>query len=155
MFKAGWFATLVLAVTLGFAAFAAAPSASAEEMGSTCADCPTYKGKYSVENTALFTIEYQYRWGKDQEWRTVVLSSGARKTHSKFLGYDSEERIPRPYVRWRKTNGDWSQVHKMNFFAVVADPGYGGKKKGQPFRYLLTYTGDFQAIDLVEDDENN
>lgn len=157
MFKASRFATLFAVVAMGIASFAAAPSASAEEaeeMGSTCSDCATYDGKYSVKNTAMFTITYQYRWGKDHEWKTKHIKSGHRITHSKFLGYDSEERIARPYLRFMKRNGNWSQAFKLKFYAVTDSPGYGGKKHGRPYRYELNFTGDFQEIGFVDSDDD-
>jgi hypothetical protein len=152
MFKTTRIATLFLAATIGMAALAAAPRAQAEEMGSTCSDCATYKGKYRITNKAMFEIEYQYRWGKHEDWRTVVLSSGAHKTHSYYLGTDKHEAVPTPYVRFRKTTGTWSGSHEMDFYAVIADPGYGGSKgKTKAKRYALTYTGDFQQIHLEEE----
>lgn len=151
MFTAGRFATLVLAVTMGIAAVMAAPRASAEEMGSTCSDCAQYRAKYSVDNMAMFTIEYQFKWGKHQEWRTIVLERGARHTHTYRLGTDPDRAVPIPYVRFRKTNGDWSKVFEMEFYAVMVEAGYGGKLSGtQPKRYQLIYTGDFQKIELTE-----
>ena len=153
MFKANRFATLMAAVAMGIASLAAAPGASAEEMGSTCNDCATYDAKYSVENTAMFTITYQYRWGKDHEWKTKKIKSGDRITHFKFLGYDKHERIARPYLRFMKRNGNWSQSFKLKFYAVTDNPGYGGKKQGHPYRYELNFTGDFQEIGFVDADE--
>jgi hypothetical protein len=138
----GKFKTLAAAIALG--ASVLATPAGAEPTGESCSDCAVYNAKYSIKNTALFQIEYQFRWG-NEKWRTVVLTSGARKTHS------HSGPAPEPAVRFRQLDGSWSQIYGMSTHAVVVDPGYTDGtpvRPRKPKRYELIYNGDFQQIQL-------
>ena len=109
-----------------------APSvASAEEVGVSRADLPSYSGEFSIENATQTTIHYQYRWGDKEAWRTSTLARGRVDVHSCALGADPHKRIPAPYVRFGR------HEYEMDFFAV-GYAGYGPKQnKAQPKRYVF------------------
>jgi hypothetical protein len=148
-------ALAALATTaLSMSALTAATPASAEPTGSVCSDCPAYKGEHSIENKTLSAITYEFRWGDNEPWRTVVLSSGASKTHTYPIGTNPKAEVPTPSVRFHNTalagSKHWTK-QTMSFHAVMVEPGYGGTlSKRKPERYVFTFNGDFQEIKLAK-----
>jgi hypothetical protein len=140
---------LIAAASLAFAL--TAPAALAEQIGTSCADCPSYSGAYSIENTTGVTIHYQYRWGDKHDWKRMALQTGKVETHSYPLGADSHAKVPTPYVRFDRVGGDnaveWKE-YKMEFFAT-GYAGYGpAVNKTEPKRYVFRYASDGRTIDI-------
>ncbi len=60
-----------LAATMTFAVATTIPALvttvgtglAGEQVGTSCADCPSYKGAFSIENATGVTISYQVKWG--------------------------------------------------------------------------------------------
>jgi hypothetical protein len=128
-------------------------SAHAEKMGSTCSDCASYSGAYSIENTTGVTIRYQYRWGSSGAWKSMTLASGMVETHSYPIGGNKKNTAPTPYVRFDRLGGDkvvtWKD-YRMEFYAV----GYAGytpaskANKTQPKKYVFRYAANGRDLDL-------
>ena len=125
----------------------------AEQIGTSCADCPNYSGAYSIENSTGVSIPYQFRWGSSQPWRSIRLASGRVETHSYPLGADKNKRVPTPYVRFDRIGGDnmfTAQEYKMKFYAV-GYAGYGpGRNTTEPKRYIFRYAADGRSLDIKE-----
>jgi hypothetical protein len=148
----------LIAMAISISAMSAA-HAQAEPQGSTCSDCASFVGAYSIENKTGLTITYQYRWGDNAPWKTVVAEDHTRHTIKYPLGTNSATAVPRPSVRFdsRRCQGHtcvgatiWKQ-YVMNFHALELNPGYvtsGTRyKKGKPERYKFTVSGgDFGII---------
>src|SRR5262245_21062638 len=63
-------------------AFALAQTiATTAHSGTTCDDCSTNKGAFSLENGSRVPIEYQVKWG-DGAWVSHTLKVGHTDTHS-------------------------------------------------------------------------
>ena len=136
-------ASLALALT--------APAALAEQIGTSCADCPNYSGAYSIENSTGVTINYQYRWGDKHPWKPMALRSGMTETHSYPLGEDPHAKVPTPYVRFDHIGGDNAvelKEYKMEFYAI-GYAGYGPNvNKTEPKRYVFRYASDGRNLDI-------
>jgi hypothetical protein len=133
------------------ATIALSPIAALAEVGTSCEDCPNYKGAYSIENTTGVTIHYEYRWGDKQPWKKMTLRSGVIETHSYPLGDDPNKRVPTPYVRFDRIGGDNGvtlQEYKMQFHAV----GYAGfganQNRTEPKPYVFRYASNGRNLDL-------
>jgi hypothetical protein len=114
-----------------------------------CEDCPSYSGEYSIENTTGGTINYQYRWGSNHQWKRMALASGSVETHSYPLGDSPYTKVPTPYVRFDNFCGNnnvtWTQ-YRMEFYAL-RHGGYGApKNKTRPKPYFFVWNG--QNLDL-------
>ena len=140
-----------VAALAAFALAGLATPSSAEEVGTSCADCPNYSAAYSIENATGVAIRYQYRWGNKHAWKSMTLLSGYTETHSYPLGEDKHGKVPTPYVRFDKYGGDtltqW-QEYKIPFYAV----GYAGfgpvRDTTEPKPYFFQYGGNGRSIDL-------
>jgi hypothetical protein len=139
-------------VTALFALTVLSPTiALAENVGTSCADCPNYSGAYSLTNTTGVTINYQYRWGRNHQWKSMALASGRIETHRYPLGEDPHAKVPTPYVRFDRIGGDTAftaQEYKMQFHAV----GYAGfgpnVNRAKPKRYVFKYARDHRTLDV-------
>jgi hypothetical protein len=132
--------------------FAMVPiSGWAEEVGTSCADCPNYSGAFSIENGTNVTIHYQVRWGKSHPWKNIDLQVNHTETHSFPLGGDPHKSVPTPYIRFDRIGGDGTytpQEYKMEFYAV-GYAGYGAKqKKAEPKHYIFRYAENGRDLDL-------
>lgn len=127
------------------------PSAALAQVGTSCEDCPNYKGAFSIENSTGVTIEYQYRWGNRHPWQTMVLRSGRIGQHSYPLGEDPHKKVPTPYVRFDRIAGDGIltiQEYKMSFHAV-GYAGYGARQNSaQPKRFVFRFAANGRDLDL-------
>ena len=127
-------------------------AASAEQTGTSCADCPSYSGAFSVENNTGRTIHYEYRWGENHPWKKMSLASGIVETHSYPLGDDVHGRAPVPFVRFDRIGGDngvtWRE-YRMQFHAV----GYAGfgpaQNRARAKPYVFRYSANGRDIDLL------
>src|SRR6266849_3372020 len=140
----------VLAIALAFV-LTSPMVARGEEVGTSCADCPSYSGAYSIENETGVIIPYQFKWGDKHPWQDASLASGHIKTHSYPLGEDKHAKAPTPLVRFDKIGGDAKYSEKdyrMEFHAV----GYAGfgphKDTTEPKRYYFKYGPDGKHLDL-------
>jgi hypothetical protein len=145
------FKTLAAAIALSASVLATPASAcfldinctAPEPQGSSVSDSDSLTWKYSIKNTALFQVQYQFRWG-NEPWRLVVLPPGARKTHSFTTG---GARPPKPEVMFRQVDGSWSPHYKMST-RITKDEGMAGTSHPhKPRRYVFIY-GDFQQFQL-------
>jgi hypothetical protein len=137
-----------IVLTLGLASPMAAQG---EPLGTSCADCPSYKGAYSIENATNITINYQYRWGDKHPWKDASLRKGEINTHSYPLGEDQHAQVPAPFVRFDRIGGDGQYTEKdyrMEFFSV----GYGGygphKNSAKPKEYYFEFAQDGKHLRL-------
>ena len=128
------------------------PIEAPAQVGTSCEDCPNYKGAFSIENNTGTTIHYQYRWGNKHEWKRMALASGAIEIHSYPLGEDPHGKVPTPYVRFDRIGGDNNvtfKEYRMGFYAI----GYAGfgpnKNRTQPKRYAFRYTANGRDLDLI------
>lgn len=123
----------------------------AEEIGTSCADCPNYSGAFSIRNDTGQTIKYQYRWGNTHDWKRMTLASGHIETHSYPLGENPHAQVPTPYVRFDDTANDGRTTfreYKIGFFAV-GYAGYGPTvNRTQPKRYVFRYDRALKHLDL-------
>ena|GEM_PF-1602861 len=140
-----------LAALLILLAQIAAPAQ--EPVGYSCADCPSYKGEFSVENSTGVTLTYYVRWGNKSQWKEMRLENGHTMTHRYPLGYNRNTTVPTPYVRFDRIGGDGAnfteQIYKMEFYAVM----YGGfgpatRNTTGPKRYVFRYAPNGRDLDL-------
>jgi hypothetical protein len=131
--------------TLSLAAFS-------EEVGTSCEDCPSYRGAFSIENNSGATIHYEYRWGDNHSWQRMTLHSGRVETHWYALGSDPHKKVPTPYVRFDRIGGDKGvtlKEYRMQFHAV-GYAGYGApRNETKPKRYAFRYAPNGRDLDLV------
>jgi hypothetical protein len=124
---------------------------SEERLGTSCADCPSYKGAFSIENATGVTIPYQVRWGNTHAWKTIALRSGYTETHSYPMGDNRGAQLPTPYVRFDRIAGDGQSTpreYRMGFHAV-GYAGYGAATNTvQPKRYYFKYAPDGRTLEL-------
>jgi hypothetical protein len=125
--------------------------AQSEPLGTSCADCPSYSGAFSIENKSRVSIYYQYRWGNKHPWKSTSLGSGRVNTHSYPLGSDKNAKAPSPFVKFDRIGGDTvytGKVYDMDFHAVGYS-GYGAKKNTtKPKRYYFEYAADRKHLKL-------
>src|SRR5262245_50897880 len=127
------------------------PTIALSQMGTSCADCPSYKAAFSIENDSRVAIPYQYRWGDKGSWNDTTLQPGRVNTHSWPLGEDKHAKIHPPHVRFDKIGGDSEfeeQGYKLQFHAV-GYAGYGPSKDNtEPKKYYFKYAPDGKHLDL-------
>ena len=123
----------------------------AEEIGTSCADCPSYDGAFSISNDTGALIHYQMRWGNRANWKRIELPTGRLETHRYPLGSDAAGRAPIPFVRF----DDVADDHRVTFreyrmeFHAVGYAGYGPKvNRTEPKRYHFEYSADRRHLDL-------
>lgn len=125
--------------------------AAQEQVGTSQADLPSYRGAYSIENKTRVAIPYEYRWGNKSEWKRMTLKSGATETHWYPLGADLNKKVPTPYVRFDRIGGDNSvtfKEYRMQFHAI-GYAGYGPRQnKTEPMRYVFSYAANGRDLDL-------
>ena len=131
--------TAALAFTL-----TAPMSGNAEPIGTSCADCPSYSGAFSIENQTGQTINYQVRWGQNSRWKNIVLRSGHIETHKYPLGDNPNGRAPAPHVRFDNVANDGRntmQDYHMQF-STVGYAGFGPTvNRSEPKHYFFRYAG--------------
>jgi hypothetical protein len=110
------------------------PSARAGDVGVSCADCPSYSAKFSIEDETGYedpnvTIPYEVRWGNKGQWKSFGVSKARGKVHSYPLGESPNGRVPQPYIRFKfnDPNQQVYTVYKVQFHAVGYG-GFGGRK---------------------------
>ncbi len=146
---------VLLISVLGLAGLVSPSATRAESIGTSCADCPSYSGAFSIRNGTGQLIKYEYRWGTNHPWQSMALRSGLTETHSYPLGDNPNGKVPAPYVRFDNTANDgrttWTEVH-MRFHAI----GYAGfgpnVNRAQPLRYHFQYSPDLRHLSLVADE---
>jgi hypothetical protein len=117
------------------------PPVSHAPPASSCTDCPTYKGEFSLENTSGAPINYQVKWGNGP-WKSFTVKVGYTTTHSYGLDEDGEAPVPR--VRFDRIGGDGAyteQVYEMDFHKV-------GEGRGSPKKYVFRYAADKVHLDI-------
>jgi len=124
-----------------------------ERVGVSCADCPSYKGAFSIKNDTGVTIFYQVRWGNKHPWQKMTLESGHTMTHSYPLGENPNQAAPTPYVRFDRIGGDGNnftaQEYRMEFYAVgYTGYGAGQRYKTEPKRYVFRYAANGRDLDI-------
>jgi hypothetical protein len=134
------------------AALGVAPiQAVAEDVGTSCADCPNYSGAFSIENSTGNVIHYEFRWGDKHPWKKMALASGMTEVHSYPLGDDKNRKVPTPYVRFDRVGGDHQvtfQEYKIQFHAI-GYAGYGpAENKTRPKPYVFRYAANGRDLDL-------
>jgi hypothetical protein len=134
------------------AALLASTTAGAEDVATSCADCPNYSAAFSIRNDTGQTIKYQRRWGNGHQWTQMVLQTGRVETHTYPLGEDPHGKVPTPYIRFDDVANDGRTTFKeyrMEFFAT-GYAGYGPKvNKTEPKRYYFRYAPDGRHLDLL------
>ncbi len=137
---------LALAVLLGPPAIVV----SQEHIGTSCADCSTSSAEFSIENHTGVPVHYQVKWGKDTDWKRIVLNSGEIMTHSHPL--DANSKAPAPYIRFDTVAGDaafTAKVYHLDFHAVSSG-GYGPMTNTKTAkRYVFEYSADGTRLDLL------
>jgi hypothetical protein len=122
------------------------PSAHAGEAGVSCADCPSYRASFSIENELGYSdpnlpAQYEVRWGNKGNWKIFYVYPGRGKEHYYPLGEDPRGKVPQPYIRFKFEDGQPHTVHKLNFYAV-GYAGYGAQKnmtRPKPYSFRLIY----------------
>ena len=138
--------------TAAIALFLATPlvTRAQENIGTSCADCASYSGAYSIENSTGVTISYEYKWGNGP-WKHMSLQSGHTETHSYPLGENRNCRVPPPYVRFDRIGGDAQftpQEYHMQFYAI-GYAGYGAATNNtKPKQYYFKYADDHRTLNL-------
>jgi hypothetical protein len=139
---------MACAIILAFG-IASPTVARSESVGTSCADCPSYKGAFSLENTTGVTVKYQVKWGSSRQWKSMTLESGKIMTHSYPL--DDAGQAPVPYVRFDKIGGDSSytaQEYEMDF-RKVGYAGYGARPNTSgPKPYVFRYAANGRSLDI-------
>jgi hypothetical protein len=123
-----------------------------ERVGTSCADCPNYRGAFSIENQTGVTIRYQVRWGDNHPWKSISLNSGSIETHSYPLGENRNGRAPAPYVRFDRIGGDGRFTPKEYHmpFHAVGYAGYGPRtNNATPKQYYFKYGPDGRTLDIL------
>jgi hypothetical protein len=122
-------------------------SASAQDVDTSCADCPNYNGAFSIENETGVTLAYQMRWGERNPWKQFVLATGHIETHTYPLGEDKGKKIPIPVVRFDNGAGNTIE-YQMDFYAV----GYAGfgpsANATQPKKYFFKFGPNHKSMNL-------
>ena len=123
-----------------------------ERVGTSCADCPSYSGAFSIENQTGVMIPYSVRWGDRSPWKSISLESGRIETHRYPLGENRNGRVPTPYVRFDRIGGDnhfTPKEYRMEFYAV-GYAGFGSKtNNSQPKKYFFKYAADGKSLDIL------
>jgi hypothetical protein len=123
----------------------------AENIGTSCADCPDYIGAFTIENATGVTINYEYRWGEQHPWKRQALGSGRVEKHFYPLGDDKNKKVPTPYVRFDRIGGDHqvtTQTYKIAFHAV-GNAGFGpARNKVEPKPYVFEFAPNGRDLDL-------
>ena len=131
-----------------------AESSRDEKVGTSCADCPSYNGAFSITNETGALIHYQVRWGNHHEWKRIDLATGHVETHRYPLGDNAAAKVPTPFVRFDNlADGKRTtfQEYRMQFYAV-GYAGYGPNvNRTTPKRYHFRYAGDGRHLDLKAD----
>src|SRR5579859_8237182 len=123
------FKTIALSLALGLTTVSVAPGQ--ERVGTSCADCASYAGAFSIENETGVTIPYEYKWGESQPWKKMSLRSGHIEKHTYPLGENSNGSAPTPFVRFDRIGGDGRYTpkeYRMEFYAIGYS-GYGGRSE--------------------------
>jgi hypothetical protein len=103
----------------------------------------TYRGAFSLENSTGVAINYQVKWGSNEQWTSEKLNSGIIRTH--WYPLDSAGKAPAPYVRFDRIGGDSAyqeQEYHMEFYKVGSDGS------GDPKRYIFRYASDGRHLDI-------
>jgi hypothetical protein len=123
------------------------PSAHSGEVGVSCADCPSYRASFSIEDeidsAPNVSAPYEVRWGNKGKWKQFSVYPGRGKVHSYPLGENPKGKVPQPYIRFNfnDPNNRVYTVHKVNFYAV-GYTGYGGREnttKPKPYAFRFIY----------------
>jgi hypothetical protein len=122
-------------------------SAAPQDTDTSCADCPSYRGAFSIENETQAPVTYQMRWGEKNPWKQFVLPSRRIETHSYPLGEDKNKKIPIPQVRFDSLSAGFHQ-YDMQFYAV-GYAGYGpSENTTKPKRYAFKLSSPRAGLDL-------
>lgn len=69
------------------------------QIATSCADCPTSEGVFTITNNTGLTLHYKVKWGNKGNWadaKEITLNSGSTERHSHTL--DANRRAPTPYI---------------------------------------------------------
>jgi hypothetical protein len=123
--------------------------ARSENVGTSCEDCVTTSGAFSLTNETGSTVHYSVKWGSGSDWKKITLENGRVETHSHSL--DGNGRAPTPYVQFDKVLNDGKvtdKEYKMEF-AQISSGGFGpARPRPQPMRYKFVHKGD-RILDIV------
>jgi hypothetical protein len=137
----GLLATLVVA---------GSPAARAESVGTSCEDCATTVGAFTLVNQTGSPIHYSVKWGSGGNWNKIALASGRIETHSHAL--DGNGRAPTPYVIFDKVLNDGKVTDKeyRMEFAQVVHGGFGPRRPNEPMHYRFVQR-DGRFLDIVKE----
>jgi hypothetical protein len=120
-----------------------------EHVGTSCADCSSYNGAFSIANHTGVTISYQVKWGKDDAWQPVSVRSGFKRTHTHAL--DENRRAPAPYIQFDRF-ADGGAVTPKEYqlaFHAVGYAGYGATPNtATPKEYEFKFAADRRTLEL-------
>jgi len=135
--------SLALVITTAIAA------GSQERVGTSCADCPSNSGAFSIENQTGVTVNYQVKWGESRPWKSISLASGRVETHSYPL---ENGKAPTPYVRFDRIGGDGAftpKEYRMGFYSI-GYAGFGARANNSgPKKYFFKYGPDGKTLDIL------
>jgi hypothetical protein len=126
-----------IAIAVLLLAIAGPVAAYAEDTGTSCADCQSADGEFTLKNGTNSTIHYQVKWGKKGDWANanqMELRPGLTMTHS--FGLDGNGKAPIPRIRLDiDTTGNNNTQEKELEFGAVQRTGSG--HSGEPVHYLF------------------
>jgi hypothetical protein len=137
-------------LALAFLLLIPAIAAAQEEVGTSCADCPSYTGAFAIENGTRTTLHYQVKWGRDHAWQSMTLEPGHTKTHSHPL--DGNQKAPAPYIRYDNIGGDGAFTAQEYHLAFrkVGYAGYGAPRNtATPKQYVFEFAADHRTLNLL------
>jgi hypothetical protein len=119
--------------------------ATTAHSGTSCEDCPSYRGEFSLENNTGTTIKYRVKWGNGQ-WEPFTLPDGKVMAH--WYPLDDNDRAPSPLLKFDRIGGDghyteW--VVDMDFYKVGTG-GYGSGRRSAEKKYFFEYASDDRTI---------
>jgi hypothetical protein len=142
--------SILVAVAAGVLMLAA-PVPSHAQTATSCADCKTSGGAFSITNNTGLTIHYKVKWGTKGSWENanqIVLKSGFTETHSHAL--DGNNKAPAPYIHLDAdvTAAKDFRDAKLKFGQIdhVGYPHPG--THGQPVSYSF-FVGDDKKLGLA------
>lgn len=74
-----------------------------------------------VGTNTEYTINYEYRWGEDDEWKTASVEPGHWKMHSWDYDYPGEASSPQLAIRYDDDLGDGANHVVTNLDSYAAE----------------------------------
>jgi hypothetical protein len=135
----------VCVIALAFAQ-TIATTAHSEQIATSCADCPSYRGEFSLENKTGVAIKYQIKWGNSQ-WKSFTVPDGKLMSHWHPL--DGNDKAPSPLLRFdRFADGASVTNHVVDMdFYKVGSGGYGtSSRKSAEKKYVFKFAADNKTL---------